>query len=196
MSDTYEVAFRGEIAEGADLQQVRQNIGKMFKADDAKLDQLFSGKRIVIKKNIDRPTALKYQAAMTKAGAVCEVSGPEEAAPPAQPAEPAPTPAPVSAQDPAPAPAAARPSVDYADRDIPPAPQTVPLDISGEQIADLSADLAPVGSIMQDQVEPQVTPPQAPADLTMAPAGSDLGEEKDKPAPPPPDTSGLTLADN
>ena len=195
MSDTYEVAFRGEIAEGADLQQVRQNIGKMFKADDAKLDQLFSGKRIVIKKNIDRPTALKYQAAMTRAGAVCEVSGPEDASSPVQSAEPAPVPpAPAPAQDPAPA--AARPSADYADRDIPPAPQTVPLDISGEQIADLPADLAPVGSMMQDQIEQQVAPPQAPADLTMAPVGTDLGEEKDKPAPPPPDTSGLTLADN
>ena len=58
MSDQlFEVAFCGQISDGANLDEVKARVGKMFKADDAKLAQLFSGKRIVIKKNIDQATA-------------------------------------------------------------------------------------------------------------------------------------------
>ena len=192
MSDVFEVAFSGEIAPGADLSQVRASVGKMFKADETKLDQLFSGKRIVIKKNIDEQTALKYKAALSKAGAVCEVlrisTGVEEvqAAPPPQETSPS---------APAAAPAVAG-REDYADRDIPPAPQTVPLQVSGEQIADLGADLAPVGSDMQELVEEDIPPPSVPDDMTVAPPGAELTDHRPANEPPPPDTSGLSLVDD
>lgn len=191
MSDVFEVAFSGQIAPGADLEQVKKNIGSMFKADEAKLAQLFSGKRIVIKKNIDQQTALKYQAAMQKAGAVCEVRNLSAPTPQSTPEPAAP-----AVSEPVPATQPAREAVDYADRDIPPAPQTVPLDIRGEQIADLAANLAPVGSMMQDQPAPDVPPPAVPDGITMAPVGSDLGVEQKKNEPPPPDTGGLSLVDN
>ena len=64
MSDQlFEVAFSGKISEGADLDDVKTKVGKMFSADEAKLAQLFSGKRIVIKKNVDQATATKYKTA-------------------------------------------------------------------------------------------------------------------------------------
>ena len=51
MSDQlFEVAFSGQISEGANPDEVRARVGKMFNADEAKVTQLFSGKRIVIKK--------------------------------------------------------------------------------------------------------------------------------------------------
>ena len=60
MSDElFEVAFSGQIKEGADLEQVKAKVGTMFKADATKLGHLFSGKRMVIKKNIDQATANK-----------------------------------------------------------------------------------------------------------------------------------------
>lgn len=198
MSDLYEVAFSGQIAEGADLQEVRANVGKIFKADDAKLAQLFSGKRIVIKKNIDRQTAMKYQQALHKAGAVCELVNLSvsvetvEAAPPPQTVEPA------TPEQPADAPRAATNAddTDYSGRDIPPAPKTVPLDISGDQIDDLGASIAPVGSILKEGEDEPVAPPSVPEALSVAPVGSDLGEHKDEKTPPPPDTGGLSIVDN
>ena len=61
MSDElFEVAFSGQINDGADLDEVKARVAKMFNADEAKLAQLFSGKRIIIKKNIDLQTAAKY----------------------------------------------------------------------------------------------------------------------------------------
>ena len=50
--DKFEVAFSGEIADGADIEQVKVKVGQMFKADAAKIEHLFSGKRVVIKKKI------------------------------------------------------------------------------------------------------------------------------------------------
>ncbi len=74
MSDElFEVAFSGQISDGAEPGEVKAKVGKMFNADDAKLAQLFSGRRVVIKKNIDRATAAKYQTALNRAGAECEI---------------------------------------------------------------------------------------------------------------------------
>jgi len=70
----YEVAFSGQIQEGAELDAVKARIGKIFKADDATIAQLFSGKRIVIKKNLSAEAADKYSMALTKAGAICELT--------------------------------------------------------------------------------------------------------------------------
>ena len=75
MSDQlYEVAFSGQINDDANLDEVKARVGKMFNADAAKLAQLFSGKRIVIKKNIDQATASKYETALKRAGAACEIA--------------------------------------------------------------------------------------------------------------------------
>ena len=58
MSDQlFEVAFSGQISEGANPDEVKARVGKMFNADETKLAQLFSGRRVVIKKNIDQATA-------------------------------------------------------------------------------------------------------------------------------------------
>jgi len=195
MSDVFEVAFSGEVEDGAELDQVKAAIGKMFKADEAKLAQLFSGRRIVIKKNIDEQTAMKYQAAMHKAGARCEVKNLSaeveqvQAAPP--PAEPPAAPPPAAA----PAPAVSK-AADLGHRDIPPAPQTVPLHVSADQIADLGVDLAPVGSDLHEMSRPDAPPPPIPEGITVAPVGSELTEHKEEKAPPVPDTSGLSLLDD
>lgn len=180
--ELFEVAFNGGIAEGADPAQVRVNIGKMFKADDAKLEQLFSGKRVVIKKNIDQQTAMKYQAAMSKAGAVCEVKN-------LSTTEPAPPP-PVET-----APAPASPARVAVDHDVPPAPETEPLHITGDQIADLAATLAPVGSDVQDAQQAIPEPQLDLSGLDMAPVGADLVDPVERKVPPPPNTDGLSLKD-
>ena len=80
----YEVAFSGQIQESAELDAVKARIGKIFKADEATIAKLFSGRRIVIKKNLSAEAADKYSLAFAKAGAICELTlMPTDSAPPA-----------------------------------------------------------------------------------------------------------------
>ena len=192
MSDQlFEVAFFGKISEGANLDEVKARVGKIFKADEAKLAQLFSGKRIVIKKNIDRATAAKYEAALKGAGAVCEVTSLAGTEPAAQTS----TAAPAATTDSV---ASAAPSTEYEtayDGDVEPPPRTDPLGISGDQIEDLAVSIAPVGSELQDAHDDPKTPQIDIAGLDIAPVGSDISPTKKDPDPPPPDVPGLTMAD-
>jgi hypothetical protein len=201
MSDErYEIAFSGEIAAGADLQRVKHALAKIFKADEARLAQMFSGKRILIKRDVDALTMAKYRGAFEKAGAICEIRSLSEAPAAESPASapPAPTEAP-------PASAAQTSSAPVQDGDyqskypesdvVPQALLTEPLGIKGEQIDDLQAEIAPIGSQMQHEIKEV---PDAQFDLSgldIAPIGANLSEGKKESPPPPPDTSGLTMAD-
>ncbi|MDH5484365.1 MAG: hypothetical protein OEY43_03935 [Gammaproteobacteria bacterium] len=180
--DTFEVAFSGEMLDGTDPEQVKANVARIFKADAAKLEHLFSGKRVVIKKNISEEMATKYQLALKNAGAICEVKDlAVDVAVESQVTEPLvarPVPAVVH------------------EGDIPPAPNTVPLHITADEIAELATSLAPVGSAMQENIH-EAPPAQIDTNgMDMAPVGSDLGVHKEEKLPPPPDTSGITLVDN
>ena len=94
----YEVAFSGQIQEGAELDAVKARIAKMFKANEATIEKLFSGKRIVIKKNLSAEAADKYSMAFTKAGAICDLAlMPADTAPAAPAADRAAAKAPSSA---------------------------------------------------------------------------------------------------
>ena len=194
MSDQlFEVAFSGQISEGPNLDEVKARVGKIFNADEAKLAQLFSGKRIVIKKNIDQATAAKYKTALNRAGAECEVTSSGGAAPVAQAVNAAPVAASAESAV-ASTPSSTAYETSY-DGEVEPPPQTDPLGITGDQIEDLAASVAPVGSELQDS---HTEPEEPQIDITgmdIAPVGSDIGATKKDPEPPPPDTSGITLAD-
>ncbi len=69
----FEIAFSGQIADGADLQSVKLKIAKIFKADEDRLAQMFSGRRVLIKRQADEITMVKYRGAFQKAGAICEI---------------------------------------------------------------------------------------------------------------------------
>ncbi len=192
MSDQlFEVAFSGQISEGANLEEVKARVGKMFNADEAKLAQLFSGKRIVIKKNIDQATAAKYKTALNRAGAECEISSPGGEAAAVRPAAATPAPAEPAAES---APVSTEYETSY-DGEVAPPPRTDPLGISGDQIEDLAVTIAPVGSELQDEYKESEEPDIDLTGFDIAPVGSDLSEAKKEPDPPPPDTSGITLAD-
>jgi len=72
--NTFEVVFDGKLVEGASVDQVKQNVATLFRVEVAKVERLFSGERVVIKKGIDEAAAKKYQLALLKAGAVCTVA--------------------------------------------------------------------------------------------------------------------------
>ncbi len=66
----YNLIFQGKIVDGASLDEVKNNVARLFKADAAKTAVLFSGKSIVIKKNLDSESTKKYLAIMKKSGAI------------------------------------------------------------------------------------------------------------------------------
>lgn len=69
MEQRYNVYFAGEIIDGHEDRAVREALARLFRADDATLDKLFSGKAQLIKRECDRATAVKYQEAMERSGA-------------------------------------------------------------------------------------------------------------------------------
>jgi hypothetical protein len=83
----YQVIFEGKLTGERSLEEVKSNLAALFKMKPEQVDALFSGKAVVIKRDIDQGTALKYQAAFKKAGAVCSVLSdtPENTAQRAQP---------------------------------------------------------------------------------------------------------------
>ena len=66
----FDVVFRGQIVKNFELEQVKDNLVQLFKSSPEAVDKLFSGKEVAIKKSLDYTTAMKYQSALKKAGAL------------------------------------------------------------------------------------------------------------------------------
>jgi len=66
---TYSVAFTGAINPNVDKSDVINKLMALFKKDQAFIEQLLSGKKVIIKRNLDQETAKKYQNVIMKAGA-------------------------------------------------------------------------------------------------------------------------------
>ncbi|WP_152554151.1 DUF805 domain-containing protein [Endozoicomonas elysicola] len=80
----YKLIFEGETLPGFKEKNVRKNLKELLNADKEKLNRLFSGKPVVIRKNLPADDIRPYERAMMKAGAVCRIlsiNGDEELAP-------------------------------------------------------------------------------------------------------------------
>lgn len=71
--DLYNIVFKGELVRSFELVTVKKNIGQLFKVGGPKLEALFSGKTILLKRNLNFETATKYRVAIKKAGARVDV---------------------------------------------------------------------------------------------------------------------------
>lgn len=74
---TYKVILLG-VAQGFDLQDVKEKLAAFFKIKPAKVDAFFKGKPVVVKKGLDNETALKYKSVFELAGATCRIEALEE----------------------------------------------------------------------------------------------------------------------
>lgn len=72
-SVTYAIVFGGDIVEGLQAISVKAHMAKFLKADAAKMQILFSGKPIVMKRTADKAEATKYGSALKKIGADVKV---------------------------------------------------------------------------------------------------------------------------
>lgn len=74
MSDArYNIVFDGSLVPGADPAAVRANLGRLFRMTPERVEALFSGKRMVLKRDADQATAMKFRAALKQAGAQCQM---------------------------------------------------------------------------------------------------------------------------
>lgn len=175
----YEIVFSGQLVAGAQPDKVKANLARLFQADEQRMALLFSGRRLVLKNNLDAQAAEKYRATMERAGAVAEVID-------------------------------MHPSVEEVELAPPPdAPnwlkkgkqsdgrlEVAPRDVYMAAFVNVDApdlDLAEVGADMQDPKPASVAPRMDLSRISLAPAGSDMGQISQPEAGPPPDTSHLKL---
>jgi len=69
----YNIVYRGDIVFGHQLSDVKLRLQQLFKTDEAKINALFTGKPVVLKRNLDMATAETYRAALLNAGARVDV---------------------------------------------------------------------------------------------------------------------------
>lgn len=72
-SKSWTVIFDGELDSGQTPQDVKNNLAQLFKVNTAKIEPLFVSPSVIIKKNLTYATALKYQRAIAKTGAICRI---------------------------------------------------------------------------------------------------------------------------
>lgn len=72
-SASFDIIFRGQLQAGCTSAEVKPRLMQLFKADAAKIEALFSGAAIPLKRNLDEASANKYQTILTKGGIVVDV---------------------------------------------------------------------------------------------------------------------------
>ena len=200
----YEIVFSGQLVPGAQLDRVEANLGKLFQADAQRLALLFSGRRLVLKNNLDQVGAEKYRSTLERAGAhvdvvemveqvqavsalpSIEVEEVELAPPPDEPNW--------TRRD-----AQASSGVGSTPEKRSPSrsPTVEPRDVYVAAFVDVDAPdftLSELGKNVQDPKAPVVAPRLDLSGLSLAPEGSDMGEVRQVEQVLVPDISHLKLA--
>ncbi|MFC3115777.1 hypothetical protein [Cellvibrio fontiphilus] len=192
----YDIIFRGDIVFGHQLAEVKLKLQQLFKVDAAKVDALFTGRPVPLKRKLDEATANKYREVLIKAGAQVEVCVSAPSAPASAPSQQPPVarprvnidasstnaPAPVAASSPSPAPLAPVWSIAPAGADLlpaaqrPAAPPPVAVDISGLSLRAQSGNLLDASEVAPPPIA-QVTVPK----LEVAELGATLADENHLP---------------
>ena len=95
----YDIIFTGQLVEGIDTDTAKTNLASLFKTTPANVEKIFKGKPQPLKRGVDKTQALKYKAALHKAGLLVSFTAHQATseAPVAQPAAQATTPSPAAA---------------------------------------------------------------------------------------------------
>ncbi len=174
-TNLHEVVFAGELLPGFEEAAVREAFGRLFQVGEERVAALFSGRRAVLKGNLDAPTAEKYRQALERIGARVSV----EAQVPAPAQELAVTAAAAGTSG-------ARLNVDPRD----------PCMAAFVHVDAPDFGLAPPGADLLDAPAP-VKPPQLDLSaLSLAPPGADLAERREQHPPRSPDIEHLRLVES
>ncbi len=187
-AEQYKLVYAGEINEGQHAAVVKKRLAGVLKLDDDRMEVLFSGKAVVVKKATDARTAARYQEVFKKAGArlrVLPVEGGETA--PAESAQPQAKSAPTSPPSAPPPSADAQPDVPDVQNDdnlqVLPVGADVLTDAERPDEPDAQVDtshLSVQGAVfITDEPEPEVATPNVDH-LSVAEPGAQLGEPQDE----------------
>lgn len=69
----YQVLFNGEVAERANVDSVRGNLARELGLDERKAGQLFSGRTVVIRSQLDQDDAEAWANKLASLGAICRI---------------------------------------------------------------------------------------------------------------------------
>ena len=213
MEARYNIYYAGQLLKGHELPVVRANMAKLFNADEATLNKLFSGTAQLVKRHCDKATALKYKQAIEKAGgiALIKAAPATPASSPVAPAGKAMTAAQrIAALASAPDLGKQTPAPDAGTSEAEPAPQAegpIALAPSGTEVLRAEERNAPVTSTVntpdlnvepsgQRLSEPASAPPAAPdtSHLSEGQVGELLPQLPSSAQPLNPDTSGISLS--
>ncbi len=102
---TYKIVCRGKTRPGLDTDSVKMRLAALFQLDSNRLERLFSGSSVVVKKNLSLDLAIQYKQRFEQSGALCELEQetgptPEPMAPPVGPSVTSTFPSAVSVPEP------------------------------------------------------------------------------------------------
>jgi hypothetical protein len=202
---TFQIVFRGKILGGFDREQVRANLGRLFRIDPARVDALLDAPKTVLKTGLGKDAASRYQEALRDAGIMVAVIGESPpvapatlpASPPSSMATtreivpvPEPASAPGSTVQPEPAPGAPTSGLTLAE----PGVQLLPPQPRHKAEIDTSAlSLAQPGVILIEKRE-VVAPQYDISSMTLGGTDEPIIPQH-KPEPAAIDTSALSLAE-
>lgn len=169
----HEVVFAGELMPGFEEAAVREAFGRLFQVGEERVAALFSGRRTVLKSQLDAPTAEKYRQALERIGARVSI---EAQAPAQEPRE-----AVVAAGT-----SGARLNVDPRD----------PCMAAFVHVDAPDFGLAPPGADLLDACPPARPPQLDLSALSLAPPGADLGVRREQRPPRSPDITHLSLVES
>lgn len=200
----YDIYFTGQLVDGTDTATARANLATLFKTTPDNVAKLFNGKPQPLKRGVDKAGALKYKAALHKAGLLVAFKTHQQSRPDNEatiPAEPQPdqntgsNPGPVTT----PITAAASSEQEQTDWSLAPAGSDVLRENERQQITPVEVDTSQikmVSAFMDLEPDPIELPP-APdtSHITVAASGEDLLVDKPQAPPAPPlDLDAITLA--
>lgn len=194
MEARYNVYYAGQLLDGQELTTVRANMAKLFNADEATLNKLFSGRAQLVKRDCDKATALKYKQAIEQAGAVPVIKSAETTTTPAPKAAAAPASESKTAAERI---AALASAPDLGAQPEPAAPKQAAPEKNPEPDntqAEGNILLAPTGTEVlrpDERPIPAVSTVDAP-DLEVDPSGQRLSDTPPPTPPAAPDTSHLS----
>lgn len=194
----YDVFFTGQLVEGTDLATAKSNFAKLFKSSPEHLEKLFSGKPQAIKRGVDKAEALKFKAALHKAGLLIAFKAHQIAKPDATPATTT-SAAPEQPESSTAAPTTNSPQASNDDWSVAPTGSDVLAAHERKPVQAQNIDTSAikmVSAFAEAEVETKPAPP-APdtSHISVAQVGEDLLLEKPEPPPALPlDLENLSLA--
>lgn len=216
MDEKFRLVFRGELLEGQHRAVVKRRLAERLKLDDRQVEKLFSGDAVVVKRDADRATAVRYQSLFKQAGGLLRVQavGAEPPEGPAVPNARSLSGAKLKAMRPGANPDVAAPDFTVQTAYFPPPAEPAPdiqapayrvaevgallkepADEPVAQVVEVNFELAEVGADLLEQPRNEAVVEVGPLDFELAEVGADLSPGPRAPAAIAPDVSHLALVE-